>query len=95
MGNWPSASSVKHASQNKASHYFAVFLRYTLAVGLKRLGQAARGVQRGVHGAEQRQIAQLGASVKVALRIYISAYRHGFGLTTGLRFHNLLDFMHK
>jgi len=37
-------------------------------VGLKRLGEAAWGVQRGVHGVEQRQIAHLGTTVKVALR---------------------------
>jgi hypothetical protein len=39
-----------------------------LAVGLKRLGQAAWGVKRDVHGVEQRQIAHLGTTVKVALR---------------------------
>jgi hypothetical protein len=37
-------------------------------VGLKRLGEAAWGVQRGVHGVEQRQRAHLGTTVKVALR---------------------------
>jgi hypothetical protein len=35
---------------------------------VKRLGQAARAVQRAVHGVEQRQIAQLGTTVNVALR---------------------------
>jgi len=35
---------------------------------LKKLGQAARVVQRVVHGVEQRQIAQLGTAVNVALR---------------------------
>ena len=30
-------------------------LRYSLAAGLKRVGQAARGVQRAVHDVEQRQ----------------------------------------
>jgi hypothetical protein len=38
------------------------------AVGLKRLKQAARVVQRAVHGAEQRQIAQLRTTVNVELR---------------------------
>jgi len=33
---------VKYASKSTASHYFAVLLRCSLAVGLKRLGQAAR-----------------------------------------------------
>jgi hypothetical protein len=47
---------------------FSALLRCSLAVGLKRLGKAARGVQRGVYGVEQRQIAQLGTAVKVALR---------------------------
>jgi hypothetical protein len=50
----------------------SVFLRCSLAVGLKRLEQAARGVQRDVYGVEQRQIAQLGTTAKVALRKHIS-----------------------
>jgi hypothetical protein len=37
-------------------------------MGLKQLGQAARVVQRIVHGVEQRQIAQLGTTVNAALR---------------------------
>jgi hypothetical protein len=37
-------------------------------MGLKQLGQAARVVQRVVHGVEQRQIAELGMTVNVALR---------------------------
>jgi hypothetical protein len=37
-------------------------------MGLKKLGQAARVVQRAVHGVEQRQIAELGTTVNVALR---------------------------
>jgi hypothetical protein len=48
-----------------------------LAVGLKRLGQAARGVQRGVHGVEQRHIMQLGTTVKVALPKDTAAHHHG------------------
>ena len=64
-------------------------------MGLKRLGQAAQGVQRAVRGVEQRQIAQLGTAVKVALRKNISAYHDGFRLTSGLRSQNLLDFVHK
>jgi hypothetical protein len=74
--NSSSASSEKFSSKSTASHYFAVFLRCALAVGLKRLGQAARGVQRGVHGFEQRQIAQLETTVKVALRKDIAAHHH-------------------
>jgi hypothetical protein len=41
-------------------------------------GQAARGVQRVVHGVEQRQIAQLATTVKVALRKNIAAHHRGF-----------------
>jgi hypothetical protein len=63
-------------------------------VGLKRLGQAAQGVQRAVRGVEQRQIAQLGTAVEVALRKFIAAHRHGFRLALGLRSQNLLDFIH-
>jgi hypothetical protein len=37
-------------------------------MGLKQLGQAARVVQRVVHGVEQRQIAELRSTVNVALR---------------------------
>jgi hypothetical protein len=66
--NWPSASLVKCATKSTASHYFVVLLRLSLAMGLKQLGQAARLVQRAVHGVEQRQIAQLGTAVNVALR---------------------------
>jgi hypothetical protein len=83
--NWSSASSVKFASKSTASYYFAVLLGCSLAVGSKWLGQAAQVGQRVVHDAEQRQIAQLGTSVKVALRKEISAHQHGFGLMSGLR----------
>jgi hypothetical protein len=55
-----------------------------LAVGSKRLGQAARGVQRVVQAVEQRQIAQLGTTIKVALRKHIAARHHGFRLKSGL-----------
>ena len=72
---------VKYASKSTGSHCFVVFLRCSLAVGLKRLGQAALGVLRGVHGVEQRQIAQLGTAVKVALRKDTAAHHHGFRLT--------------
>jgi hypothetical protein len=37
-------------------------------MGLKKLWQAARVVQRAVHGVDQRQIAQLGTAVNEALR---------------------------
>jgi glutamyl-tRNA reductase len=53
-------------------------------MGLKRLGQAARVVQRVVHGIEQRQIAQLGTTAHVALRKNVSAHHHCFRLTSGL-----------
>jgi len=85
MRSWSSASLVKCASKSTASHYFAVILRCSLAVGLKRLGQAAKGVRRVVHGVEQRQTAQLGTAVKEALRKDVAAYHHGFRLTSGLR----------
>jgi hypothetical protein len=47
-----------------------------LAVGLKRHGQAAGRAQLVVHGVEQRQIAQLGTTVKVALRKNVAAHHH-------------------
>jgi hypothetical protein len=53
-------------------------------MGLKKLGQAARIIQRAVHGVERRQNAQLGTTVKVALRKNVAAYRHCFRLTSGL-----------
>jgi hypothetical protein len=53
-------------------------------MGLKQLGQTARVVQRVVHGVEQRQIAQLGTTVNVALRKNVAAYHHCFRLTSGL-----------
>jgi hypothetical protein len=53
-------------------------------MGIKQLGQAARVVQRVVHGVEQRQIAQLGTTVNVALRKDVAAYHHCFRLTSGL-----------
>jgi hypothetical protein len=53
-------------------------------VGLKRLGQAAQGAQRAVHGVEQQQIAQLGTAFKIALRKDVAAHHHGFRLTSGL-----------
>jgi hypothetical protein len=53
-------------------------------MGIKQLGQAARVVQRVVHGVEQRQIAQLGTTVNVALRKDVSAHHHRFQLTSGL-----------
>jgi hypothetical protein len=84
LKNWSSASSVKLAAKNTASHYFAVLLRCLLAVGLKQLRQAARVVQRVVHGVEQRQIAQLETTVNVALRKDVAAHHHCFRLTSGL-----------
>jgi hypothetical protein len=61
-------------------------------MGIKQLGQAARVVQRVVHGVEQRHIAQLRTTVNVALRKDVSAYHHCFRL---MRSKQLLDFMHK
>jgi hypothetical protein len=92
---WSSASFVKLASKSTVSYSFAALLRYSLAAGLKRLEQAAQGGQRGVHGVEQRQIAQLGTTVNVALRKDVSAHYHGCRLTSGLRSQNLLDFNYK
>jgi hypothetical protein len=51
---------------------------------LKQLGQADRLVGRVVHGVEQRQIAQLGTNVNVALRKDVAAHHHCFRLTSGL-----------
>jgi len=53
-------------------------------MGLKKLGQVARVVQRVVHVVEQRQIAQLGTAVNVALRKDVAAHHHCFRLTSGL-----------
>jgi hypothetical protein len=53
-------------------------------MGLKQLGQAARVVQRVDHGVEQRQIAELGTTVNVALRKNIAAYHYCFRLTSEL-----------
>jgi hypothetical protein len=68
--NWSSAISVKCAAKSTASHYFTTLLRCSLAMGLKQLGQAARVVQCAVHGVEQRQIAQRGTAVNVALACF-------------------------
>jgi hypothetical protein len=46
-------------------------LRCSLAMGIQQLGQAARVIQRVVHGVAQRQIAQLGMTANVALRLAI------------------------
>jgi hypothetical protein len=85
--NWSSASSVKSSAKSTASHNYpanyAALLRCSLAMGLKQLGQAARLVQLFVHGFEQRQIAQLGTTVIVALRINVAAHHHCFRLTSG------------
>ena len=69
--------------QRAQQDYFAVLLRCSLAMGLKQLGQAARVVQRVVHGAEQRQIAQLRTTVNAALRKDVAAHHHCFRLTSG------------
>jgi hypothetical protein len=53
-------------------------------MGLKLSGQTAMVVQRVVHGVEQRQIAQLGTTINVALRKDFSAHHHFFRLTSGL-----------
>ena len=94
MRNWSSAILVKLAAKSTASHYFAALLRCSLAMGLKQLGQAARVVQRVIHGVEQRQTAQLGTTANVALRKNVAAHHHVFRLTTELSSKNLLDFMH-
>jgi hypothetical protein len=94
MRHWPSASSVKFTSKSTASQYFAVLIRYSLAVGLRKFGQAARGVQRAVHGVEQWEIAQLGKAAHVALRKKNAAHYLGFRLTSGLRSQNHLGFMY-
>jgi hypothetical protein len=82
--NWSSASLEKCAAKSTASHYFAVLLRCSLALGIKKLGQAARVVQRVVHRVEQRQIAQLRTTVNVALRKDVAAHHHCFRSTLGL-----------
>ena len=47
-------------------------------MGLKQVWQAARVVQRVVHGVEQRQIVELGTTVNEALRKNAAAHHHGF-----------------
>ena len=74
--NLPSASSARLAAKITASHHFTALLRFSLAMGIKQLGQAARVVQRVVLGVEQRQIAQLGTAVNVALRKHVPAHHH-------------------
>jgi hypothetical protein len=51
---------------------------------LKQLGQAARVVQRAIHGVEQRQIAELGTAINVALRKNVAPHHHCFRLTSKL-----------
>ena len=77
-------SSVKFTAKSKATHYLAVFLRCSLAVGLMQLGQVVRVVQCVVHGVEQQQIAQLGTTANVALRENAAAHHHRFRLTSEL-----------
>jgi hypothetical protein len=93
--NWPSAISVRFAAKITASQNYAALLRCSLAMGLKQLWQAAQVVRRAVHGFEQRQIAQLGTIVNVALRKNIAAHYHCFRLTSGLLSWHILDFKHK
>jgi hypothetical protein len=75
---------VKFAAKSTASHYFAVLLRCLLSMGLKQLWQAARVVRRAVRGVEQRQIAELGTSVNIALRKNVASHHHFFRLTSEL-----------
>jgi hypothetical protein len=63
---------------------FAVLLRCSLAEDLQQLWQATRVVQRVVHGAEQRQIAQLGTTVNLALRKDVAAHHHFLRFASGL-----------
>jgi hypothetical protein len=53
-------------------------------MGIKQLGQAAQVVQRVVYGVEQRQIAELGTAVNVALSKDVAAHHHCFRLTSEL-----------
>jgi hypothetical protein len=82
--SWSSASSLNFAAKSTSRHCFAALLRCSQTIGLKNTGQAARLVQRVVHGIEQRQIVQLGTTVNVALRKDASAHPHCFRLTSGL-----------
>jgi hypothetical protein len=84
VSNWSSASLVKCAAKTTASNYFAVLLRCSLAMGLKQLGQADQVFQRVVHGVEQRQTAELGPTVNIALRKNVAAHQHCFRLTSEL-----------
>jgi hypothetical protein len=53
-------------------------------MALKQLGQAVRVVLRVIYGVEQRQIADLGSTVNVALRKNVAAHLHFFRLTSEL-----------
>jgi hypothetical protein len=70
--------------KERSSHYFAVLLRCSLAMGSKQFWQAARVLQRVVHGVEQRQIAELGTTVNAALRKNVAANHHCFRWTLKL-----------
>jgi hypothetical protein len=61
-----------------------------LAVSLKKLEHAALGVGHAVHQLEQRQIAQLGMAVKVALRENIKLLHNDIRSTSGLKSQNFL-----
>jgi hypothetical protein len=63
--------------------------------GFKAPWVSGPGVQQGVHGVEQRQIAQLETIAKIALRKDIAAHHHGFRLTLGFSSQNLLGFLHR
>ena len=65
-----------------------------LAAGLKQLEHATLGTRRVVHQFEQRQIAQPGAAVKVALRKNTAVLHHEIRSTSGLNSQNPLDSAH-
>jgi hypothetical protein len=60
--------------------------------GFEAARASGPGVQSGVNGVEQRQIAQLGSTAKVALRKDITAHQHDIRWTSRLQARNLMDF---
>ena len=95
MANWSATSSEICVAKSTEGRNFAGLLCCVLAVDLKRLVQAARGVRRNVHHLEQQHIAQLATTVKVALRKNIVACHHDIHLASGLKSQNPKDYAHK
>jgi hypothetical protein len=66
--NWRSASSAKFAAKSAASHYIPQSSSLRACRGFRAALGCGLGVVRVFYQFEQRQIAQQGTAVKVALR---------------------------